>query len=51
VDSLVELVVSVEHLSKHGESSQVRAAYNRLAPQLEALRTEVATHLTLHPTA
>ena len=51
VDSLVELVVSVEHLSKHGESSQVRAAYNRLAPQLEALRTEVATHLTLHPAA
>ena len=51
VDSLVELVVSVEHLSKHGESSEIRAAYSRLAPQLEQLRTEVATHLMLHPTA
>ncbi len=51
VDSLVELVVSVEHLSKHGASSEIRAAYSRLAPQLEQLRTEVATHLTLHPTA
>lgn len=51
VDSLVERVVSVEHLSKHGESSEIRAAYSQLAPQLEQLRTEVATHLTLHPTA
>jgi HPt (histidine-containing phosphotransfer) domain-containing protein len=51
VDSLVELVVSVEHLSKHGEPSEVRAAYSHLAPQLEQLRTEVATHLTLHPAA
>ena len=51
VDSLVERVVSVEHLSKHAESSEIRAAYSQLAPQLEQLRTEVATHLTLHPTA
>lgn len=51
VDSLVELVASVEHLSKHGEASEVRSAYNRLAPQLQQLRTEVATHLALHPTA
>lgn len=51
VDSLVELVVSVEHLSKHGESSEVIAAYNRLAPQLEQLRNEVATHLAEHPEA
>jgi HPt (histidine-containing phosphotransfer) domain-containing protein len=49
VDSLVELVVKVEQLSKHGESSQIRAAYSHLAPQLEKLRTEVATHLSLHP--
>ena len=51
VDSLVELVVNVEHLSKHAESSDVRAAYKHLAPQLETLRTEVATHLRLHPAA
>ena len=49
VDSLVELVVSVEHLSKNGESSEVTAAYNQLAPQLEQLRKEVATHLAEHP--
>lgn len=49
VDSLVELVVSVEHLSKHGESSEVTAAYSQLAPQLEQLRNEVATHLAEHP--
>jgi HPt (histidine-containing phosphotransfer) domain-containing protein len=48
VDRLVEEVVSVEHLSKHAESSAVRSAYGRLAPQLEQLRTEVATHLSLH---
>ena len=51
VDSLVELVVSVEHLSKHGEAPEVTAAYNRLAPQLEQLRTEVATYLAEHPEA
>ncbi len=51
VDRLVEAVVQVEHLSKHGESSEVRAAYSRLAPQLEQLRTEVAAHLSLHATA
>ena len=49
VDSLVELVVNVEHLSKHAESSDVRAAYKHLAPQLETLRSEVATYLSLHP--
>ena len=51
VDSLVEGVVRVEHLSKHGESSDIREAYSRLAPQLEQLRTEVATHLSRHATA
>jgi HPt (histidine-containing phosphotransfer) domain-containing protein len=51
VDSLVELVVSVEQLSKHGDSADIRAAYSRLAPQLDQLRTEVATHLSLHPQA
>jgi HPt (histidine-containing phosphotransfer) domain-containing protein len=48
VDRLVEEVVSVEHLSKHADLSDVRSAYGRLAPQLEQLRTEVATHLSLH---
>jgi HPt (histidine-containing phosphotransfer) domain-containing protein len=51
VDRLVEEVVSVEHLSKHAESSDVRSAYGRLAPQLEQLRTEVATHLRHHGAA
>lgn len=51
VDSLVEQVVKVEHLSKHAESSDVRAAYRHLAPQLETLRMEVATYLSLHPQA
>lgn len=51
VDSLVEDVVRVEQLSKHGESSEIRAAYSQLAPQLQQLRTEVATHLSLHPSA
>lgn len=49
VDRLVEDVVRVEHLSKHAEPTDVRMAYSRLAPQLEQLRTEVATHLSLHP--
>ena len=51
VDSLVEQVVNVESLSKHGDSAEIRAAYSRLAPQLEQLRTEVATHLSLNPQA
>ena len=51
VDSLVELVVQVEHMSKHAESSNVRIAYKRLAPQLETLRSEVAEHLRLHSAA
>lgn len=51
VDRLVEQVVALEHLSKHGETSEIRAAYAHLAPQLQALRTEVATHLSLHSSA
>lgn len=51
VDRLVEEVVSVEHLSKHAEPSDVLVAYGRLAPRLEQLRTEVATHLSQHPSA
>lgn len=49
VDSLVELVVAVENLSKHAEAPEVRTAYNRLAPQLEQLRIEVANHMVLNP--
>lgn len=45
VDSLVELVVHAEHLSKDGAASEVRAAYQTLAPKLAQLRDEVATHL------
>jgi HPt (histidine-containing phosphotransfer) domain-containing protein len=48
VDSLVERVVAVEQLSKHGEPAEVRNAYGRLAPQLEQLRTEVVDHLAKH---
>ena len=48
VDSLVERVVMVEGLSKHAESSEVSAAYDLLAPQLEALRLEVIAHLDSH---
>jgi HPt (histidine-containing phosphotransfer) domain-containing protein len=48
VDSLVERVVAVEQLSKHGEPAEVRNAYVALAPQLEQLRSEVATHLAVH---
>lgn len=51
VDSLVERVVAVEQLSKHGEPAEVRTAYHQLAPQLEQLRTEVAQHLALNPAA
>jgi len=47
VDSLVALVVQVEHLSKHGDPAEIRAAYNGLAPQLAQLPTEVALHLGL----
>lgn len=46
VDALVEQVVKVEALSKHGEAPEVRAAFAHMAPQLEQLRTEVAAHLT-----
>ena len=45
VDSLVETVVKVEDLSKHADISDLRPAYNQLAPQLETLRQEVAAHL------
>jgi hypothetical protein len=48
VDSLVERVVMVEGLSKQGETSEVSAAYDLLAPQLEALRLEVIAHLDNH---
>ena len=48
VDSLVELVVSVEQLSKHADAQDVRTAYSSLAPQLEQLRGEVAEHLDQH---
>lgn len=47
VDSLVEQVVSVEGLSKHGEAAEVRQAYGQLAPRLEQLRAEVAAELGL----
>lgn len=50
VDSLVERVVVVEQLSKHGDAQEVRTAYAQLAPQLEQLRTEVAHHLALNAT-
>jgi HPt (histidine-containing phosphotransfer) domain-containing protein len=45
VDSLVELVVRVEGMSKHVEAADLRAAYSQLAPKLEALRQEVLAHL------
>lgn len=45
VDALVEHVVQVEGLSKHGEANEVRAAFAKLSPQLEQLRQEVAAHL------
>jgi HPt (histidine-containing phosphotransfer) domain-containing protein len=51
VDSLVELVVKVENMSKHAESSEVRTAYAQLSPQLEALRQEVVDHLSHHSAA
>lgn len=51
VDSLVERVVAVEQLSKHGEPAEVRNAYVALAPQLEQLRSEVANHLAVHANA
>ncbi len=47
VTPLVDRVVEVEHLSKAGAASEVRAAYQVLAPQLAQLREEVATHLGL----
>jgi HPt (histidine-containing phosphotransfer) domain-containing protein len=45
VDQLVEHVVKVEALSKHGDAPEVRAAFAQMAPQLEQLRSEVAAHL------
>ncbi len=45
VDSLVELVVQVEQLSKHCEAEELRISYSRLAPQLDQLSQEVANHL------
>ena len=45
VDALVEHVVQVEALSKHGDAPEVRAAFTRLAPELSQLRSEVAAHL------
>lgn len=45
VDALVEHVVQVEVLSKHGDTAEVRDAFCKLAPQLEQLRNEVAAHL------
>lgn len=49
VDRLVELVVHVEHLSKHGATSEIRSAYNLLAPQLDKLLAEVGEHLAANP--
>ncbi len=51
VDALVEHVVTVEALSKHGEAPEVRAAFAQMAPQLEQLRSEVAAHLKAHQQA
>jgi len=48
VDELVEHVVKVEALSKHGDAPEVRAAFAQMAPQLEQLRNEVAAHLAAH---
>jgi HPt (histidine-containing phosphotransfer) domain-containing protein len=48
VDALVEHVVKVEALSKHGDAPEVRAAFAQMAPQLEQLRSEVAAHLATH---
>ena len=51
VDSLVEHVVKVEAMSKHGEAHEVQSAYSQLAPQMEALRAEVEQHLLMHANA
>jgi HPt (histidine-containing phosphotransfer) domain-containing protein len=51
VDALVEHVVTVEALSKHGDAPEVRAAFALMAPQLEQLRTEVALHLAANQLA
>ena len=45
VDSLVEMVVKVEQLSKHADAPQIRIAYRELAPKLAQLRQEVGTYL------
>jgi HPt (histidine-containing phosphotransfer) domain-containing protein len=47
VDRLVEHVVRVENMSKHAEAADLSAAFSLLAPQLEALRQEVLTHMAL----
>lgn len=45
VDALVEHVVQVEALSKHGDTAEVSEAFRKLAPQLEHLRNEVSACL------
>lgn len=51
VDSLVELVVKVEGISKHADSQELGPAYDQLRPQLEALRMEVHEHLQANASA
>jgi HPt (histidine-containing phosphotransfer) domain-containing protein len=51
VDALVEHVVQVEALSKHGDAPEVRSAFTQLAPKLAQLRNEVAAHLAAHQQA
>lgn len=48
VDALVEHVSRVEDMSKHNAPEEVRSAFDRLEPELEQLRTEVAAHLAAH---
>jgi thioredoxin-like negative regulator of GroEL len=50
-DTLVAQVAQVDQLSQCGDLDKLRAAYARLAPQLEQLRTEVAHHLNLYPSS
>jgi len=47
--ALVEEVVSVEALSKHGKAAEVQAAYARLAPKLAGLQAEVDRHIAANP--
>ena len=51
VDSLVELVVKVEGISKHADPQELGPAYDQLRPQLEALRMEVHEHLQANASA